>query len=195
MIRDDETEKFEGLEGSSYNVKDCDHEAQLVVLFKEGDKENSVVALSQTVPRNSTPPEEEKVFVDENDVLQIIRDPCLSSPSIKLVPNDKKHAPKTISFEKAINMSEVAWEGCFDYSVQVTSSPTGPSCSTQAGRISSLTGSLRLTMWITSPSPSSHWRKPARWRTSSWRSTVTDGFMRTRSLNPTNGPKLFWWNT
>jgi len=123
MIRDDETEKFEGLEGSSHVVKDCDHEAQLVVLFKEEDKENSVVALSQTVPRNSTPPEEEKVFVDENDVLQIIRDPCLSSPSIKLVPNDKKLTPKRIPFEKPINMSEVAWEGCFDYSVEVTRSP------------------------------------------------------------------------
>merc|ERR1719237_1334800 len=71
--------------------------------------------------RNSTALAE-KLFVDENDVLQMIRDPCLSSPSIKLVPNDKKPTPKTIPFEKAINMSEVAWEGCFDYSVEVTRS-------------------------------------------------------------------------
>lgn len=123
MIRDEETENYEALEGSSDVVKDCDHEARLVVLFKEADNETSVVALSQTVPRNSTPPEEELVFVDENDVLQIIRDPCLSSPSIKLVPNDKKLTPKRIPFEKPINMSEVAWEGCIDYSVEVTRSP------------------------------------------------------------------------
>jgi len=122
MIRDGETENYEALEGSSDVVKDCAHEAQLVVLFKEAGKETSVVALSQTIPRNSTALAE-KLFVDENDVLQIIRDPCLSSPSIKLVPNDKKPTPKTIPFEKAINMSEVAWEGCFDYSVKVTRSP------------------------------------------------------------------------
>ena len=121
MIRDGETENYEALEGSSDVVKDCAHEAQLVVLFKVADKETSVIALSQTVLRNSTAPSEE-LFVDENDVLQIIRDPCLSSPSIKLVPNDKKPTPKTIPFEKAINMSEVAWEGCFDYSVEVTRS-------------------------------------------------------------------------
>jgi len=122
MIRDGETENYEALEGSSDVVKDCAHEAQLVVLFKEAGKETSVVALSQTVLRNSTAPSEE-LFVDENDVLQIIRDPCLSSPSIKLVPNDKKLTPKRIPFEKPINMREVAWEGCFDYSVEVTRSP------------------------------------------------------------------------
>jgi len=124
MIRDGETEKYDGPDGSSDVVKDCNQEASLVVLFKEADEEKSVVALSQTVLRSSTPPEQERVFVDENDILQIIRDPCLSSPSIKLVPNDNKLTPKRIPFEKPIKMSEVAWEGCIDYSVEVTRSET-----------------------------------------------------------------------
>ena len=122
MVRDGETENYDGLDGSSAVVKDCDHEASLVVLFKEADEEKSVVALSRTVPRSSTPPEEERVFVDENNMLQIITDPCLSSPSIKLVPNNNELAPKRIPFEKPINTSEVAWEGCIDYSVEVTRS-------------------------------------------------------------------------
>jgi len=120
VIRDEETEKY-GLAGSSDVVKECDHEAKVVVLFKEGDEEKSVVVLSQTVPRSSIPPEEERVFVDENEILQVTKDECLSSPSIKLVPNDGP-TPRIIAFEKPINMSEVAWEGCLDYSVEVTRS-------------------------------------------------------------------------
>ena len=118
MIRDGETENYDGLDGSSDLVKDCDHEARLVVLFKEADEDKSVVALSRTVPRNSTPPEE-RVFIDENDILQIITDPCLISPSIKLVPDNDRIAPRRISVEKPISTSEVAWEGCTDYQVEV----------------------------------------------------------------------------
>merc|ERR1719295_225166 len=119
MIRDGETENYDGLDGSSDFVKDCDHEARLVVLFKEADEDKSVVALSRTVPRNSTPPEE-RVFIDENDILQIITDPCLSPPSIKLLPDKDDLAPRRISVEKPISTREVAWEGCTDYQVEVT---------------------------------------------------------------------------
>jgi len=117
LIRDEETENY-GLAGSSDVVKECDHEAKLVVLFKEGDEQKSVLVLSQTVGRSSIPPKKERVFVDENEMLQVTKDDCLTSPTIKLVPNDGK----IIAFKKAISMGEVAWEGCLDYSVEVTRS-------------------------------------------------------------------------
>jgi len=120
LVRDEETEKY-GLAGSSDVVKECDHEAKLVVLFKEGDEQKSVLVLSQTVPRSSVPPEE-RIFVDENEILQVTKDNCLTSPSIKLVPNEESSTPKIITFENPISMSEVAWEGCLDYSVEVTRS-------------------------------------------------------------------------
>ena len=85
MIRDNETTTYDSLAGSSNLVKDCEHQASLVVRFKEAEEEKSVVVLSKTVPRG-TNATEEKLFVDDDDVLQKILDPCLSTPSIKLVP-------------------------------------------------------------------------------------------------------------
>ena len=113
-----------GLKGSVKFVKDCEHEVKLVVNYKEGGKNKSVVALSQKVLRSSATPSEE-VFVDENDMLRMTNDPCLSTPSIKLLPRKKKDelAPKEISIKKfPANMSKIAWEGCTDYEVQATRS-------------------------------------------------------------------------
>jgi len=119
LIREEETENH-GLAGSSDVVKECDHEAKMFVLFKEGAEQKSVLVLSQTVLRSSIPPEKERVFVDEKEMLQVTKDDCLTSPTIKLVPNDRSPTPKIIAFEQG--MSKVAWEGCLDYSVEVTRS-------------------------------------------------------------------------
>merc|ERR1711962_660770 len=110
-----------GLKGSVNFVKDCEHEVDLLVNYKEGGKNKSVVALSQKVLRSSTTPMEE-VFVDENDMLRMTNDPCFSTPSIKLLPRKKDElAPKEISIKKfPANMSKIAWEGCLDYEVQAT---------------------------------------------------------------------------
>ena len=113
------TENF-GLKDSVKFIKDCEHEVELVVNYKEGGQNKSVVALSQKVPRTSEPPMEE-VFVDENDMLQMTRDPCFSVPSIKLVPKNKDLAPKEISIHKfPMETSKISWEGCLDYEVQAT---------------------------------------------------------------------------
>ena len=113
-----------GLKDSVNFVKNCEHEVELVVNYKEGGKNKSVVALSQKVLRSSATPSEE-VFVDENDMLQMTNDPCLSTPSIKLLPRKKKDelAPKEISIKKfPANMNKIVWEGCLDYEVQATRS-------------------------------------------------------------------------
>ena len=128
MIRDNETTTYESLAGSSNLVKDCEHQASLVVRFKEAEEEKSVVVLSKTVPRG-TNATEEKLFVDDDDVLQKILDPCLSTPSIKLVPINNEFSP-SIPFERPTNMSDVAWEGCLDYNVVATRSEENSSWQT-----------------------------------------------------------------
>ena len=125
MIRDNETTTYESLAGSSNLVKDCEHQASLVVRFKEAEEEKSVVVLSKTVPRG-TNATEEKLFVDDDDVLQKILDPCLSTPSIKLVPINNE-LQSSIPFEEPTNMSDIAWEGCLDYNVVATRSEEGQS--------------------------------------------------------------------
>ena len=44
----------------------------------------------------------------------------MSSPSIKLVPANGHIKPRIISVDKPISTSEVAWEGCTDYFVDMT---------------------------------------------------------------------------
>merc|ERR1711962_485238 len=129
LLEGEQSKKVD-LVGSEELISDCDTEFSLKVEYWREEKEawsRQVTAFNQVVP-GVRGPTKESVQI-QNNHLALTLDPCLNEPDkVKFVPlNAVQQAIElTVEQVKSLEVSDVAWQGCLDYQVQVQRGEEAP---------------------------------------------------------------------